>query len=346
MATPHLCSESATKTTDRRIICSPSHLLIIRRATAWSNKELVVTPKEEAFCHAVTFSDASSYGSGTGSDVVSDGNAMANNYRAVWATRQLANWFSGHRPLFNYYTRGWGPWAIRTINLDTSRGPRIYEAGGSRLLLKFGFKAFPAGTFTSCKIYLRLWNPSFMYTTPTEFGGTSIIYSYAPNFAYGNSADCCFHFDNEPCPPSQFQADGYGSFALPTYANEGKGASTGDGTLQFANLYDMWGTHLTNAASSTGWRYQRTAIYIRGKTNTGGTRDNSQYYYDYELTGTARERLVQCIKKGDVYMTVGFNIGNALSDSPSRGVHAQSTVTSYISRFEIVIRATGNKLNY
>lgn len=258
----------------------------------------------------------------------------------------MSHWVSGHRPLVNYYSRGWGPWAVKTANLNDTSGPKVYEAGGSRLMLRFNFMAIPTGTFSSCDIFLRTWNPSFMYTTPTEIGGVAIRYSYAPSVAYGGSSEVRFHFDNQPQAPSAFEAQGYGSLDLPAVANEGKGSGQGDGSLQFANLYDLWGTHLTSASSSVGWARQRTAIYIKGKTASGGTRDTSQYYYDYKLQGAIRDSLVECIKKGPVLMTVGFNIGNALAPDATHGMHAQCTLTSYISRFEFVIRATGARLNY
>ena len=349
MATPHLTSSQPPNTSgtrNRKLNACSGHLLIVKKTTTWTNKVFVITPIEEYFTMAAVYAYASSYNTGYGSSVVSDADALATQFINHWNTKTGTNaWTSGYKPLFAYYSRGWGPWAIRSkSDINLTNGPQIWEYGGSRRLLRFKTHALPVGNLSSFNAYLRFWNPSWCLMTALDMGGTV----HCPNISHNNSGVVRFHFDNGVMPPTQMNAENYGEANFPVFANEGKGASgtsAPNGSLQFGSVYDVYGSHLDTASPSDYFYQQKTAIYMKGHTSTGGEISTDPYYYDFEITGNALKRLKECLPNGDIYMIAGAVPTNGLTASSTVGIAGNSTIMMYCSRIELIFKCSGGRIN-
>lgn len=350
MATPHLTSSlpaGKTGANNRKLNASAGHLLILKKTTTWTNKTFVLTPVDEHFATAVVYADYSAYNTGYGQDVVADTDALAGQFSDLWNSKTgMGAWTAGHKPLVTYYARGWGPWAIKSKpDINRTHGIQILEYGGSRQLLRFKTHALPVGNLSSFNAYLRFWNPSFGFVMPTEPGGSNLTYLMCSSISHNNCGHVRYHFDSEAMPPTQMNAEGYGEIDLPPFANEGKGTAYWNGSLQFGKSYDVWGTHLGTASGTDFYDLQKTAVYLKGKTQTGGTKSNDPYYHDAEITGNGLKRLKECLPNGDVHLIIGSVPANGITSSPQVGLNSHSTLTLYTSRIELIFKCSGGKIN-
>ena len=321
------------------MIGTGSHLLIVKKNSAWTNKELIVTPSDENFSCAVAYGTSSTYSS-MNYDTNADGNTMVSRLQQVWNGKTVHSWQMGHKPIFHYCARSFGPWHIKSDSNANSRNNclKILEMGGCRQQLFFNLHALPVGSATSFKAYLRFWNPSYLQAVEGQSGAK------AYNYAHHSGARVYYHFDDEPKKPTQCQETGCGYCDFAAHANEGQGSNSG---TQVQTIdYDMWGSHLSVASGSSQYSSQLTRVkrHFAG----GNSYNTDAYYYDHEVTdATALSQLKESIRNGGVWAHIGVGVENLVhsGQSGTTGMWPSSTILIFTSRVEMRLVLTMPKIN-
>jgi len=342
-----LCSKGETKAADRKLIGTGSKLLIIKKSSAWTNKELIVTPMAENFSSAVVYGQSSYYNNrSTGSR--DDANVVNNRMKTLWAAKTAADWQAGYKPLFAYTARGGCPYMIRADSNYTDH-QRYLEQCSVRRALQFRCFALPAGTCSSFKAYIRFWNPSWIQALQLFPKNSSSAY----NFGYNKSAYVSYHFDSELCKPDQYEAEGYGQarFAmnygesnLACLANQGRGTSSG--ATVTTTTYDPWNTRAVTSRMSQ-YNYTRVEVY-KNYDSSKSEYNTNQYYADHEITGNALTLLKQCLMRKTMWMHIGFHQGSMVYPESGSGITGQwegSTITGFASRVELRFVLTWARTN-
>lgn len=341
------------------------HLLIVRRGSAWSNKTFVVPPDEEYYACAVAYAIASDPDNPGYSDSPL---LIANQCASEWAALDETAWHSGHKPAFQYNTRGVPPWYMRNAPSSTTLyNTRSYvECGGTRQNLHFNCRAIPANIGTTTQTfgaYLRFWNPSYIhanvdmdqwpdYEQAAYADSQRITKTICQARAYTmsvNTFDRCwyvFDADGDEKAPDAITDSNAGYCDFYGFANQGRGNLNLNGEMVFVLRYDPWNAHhYANATSLL--MYQRTGFYAQGTTMNNFT--TAAYYADHQITGTQLAALMKSVRDtGGAWLQIGFrpqsihaqNI-NGTSFTPATG----STATVYFSRVELVFKITGSAAN-
>ena len=372
MATPHLTYRAKDEETTNPLLRTvdsngKGHLLIIRRASAWSNKELVVTPDAEYYSCAVVHGKSSQY---LNQLPYSDSVALTNAHEAAWTALDETAWKEGHKPSFNYVARGFGPWYVRTCasSVTESTASQIMEYGGSRQNLHFNCRAIPwmIGTATGQTLdaYLRFWNPSSVgcgfqqelgrnWFDYEEARGSTSESTLQPinsgvaeiSRAYSTIANRAFYVFNEEGgkAPNEFASESPNSCNFYGFANEGKKDQTNCWVLR----YDPWNIHHYSSASATVQANVHTAIYALGTYGNSNNFSSSPYYADHKITGTQLDRLKKCIRDtGGAWMQIGFRPFVVCANASSgQTLNLYATCMAYFSRVELVFKATGAAAN-
>jgi len=331
-----LCSKGETKAADRKLIGTGSKLLIIKKSSAWTNKELIVTPVEQRFTAAASYGDCDGYNSDvydTSDTPYIEVENLRNRLLSVRNAKTAADWQAGYKPLYYYTARSYPPYRIRTDgSLSSTKVTRSLELGADWCALRFDFKALPVGMCHASRVYLRLYDPSFVQCT-RDSGQND---GYAWNFAYNNAANIHYHFDNELLPACQHVASGYGTVNLPSIAN----CQAGNASDCNCIFYDIYGSHNQTTTNAAYYTWQRTSVYR--KTNS-----TSAYYKDVEITdANVLQGLFNAMRSGPVWMHLGFALGNMIWDSrTSRGMRPYTTLMAFVSRIEMVLSLTMPSFN-
>ena len=373
MATPHLTYRAKDTETANPLLRTvddaddgqggSGHLLILRRGSAWSNKTLVVPPDKEYYSCAVAYAQTSDYIGATPNPTSLT--SIATDCAGAWAALDETAWHEGHKPAFQYTSRGCSPWRMRIApsNTDILTERQYVECGGTRELLHFNCRAIPSqiGTATgqSLSAYLRFWNPSYIYAQVDRdqwLDYEDAAYNYATRnskpickgeaFAQGphNCDRCWFAFfeDNAELTPSAILDTNAAYRDFVGFANQGKGNNNTYGEQVSVLRYDPWNAHHYSAAPSNVLMTQRTGIYAQGTSSANFT--TAAYSADHQITGTQLTNLLKSIRKtGGAWMAIGFRPASH-SDNNLYFVNG-TTMTVYFSRVELVIKATGAKAN-
>jgi len=333
----HLCKtdlKSGSGASRYPLICDGDDLLVIKKNTTWSNKELIVTPDEERYLMAATVGKCSTYNVRPTSSYP-DGDTMVSRLKNMRASSSVSQWVIGHKPMYNYCARGFCPWAIRYDRNVTNYTPEQLEFGTSWQALKFNMYALPVGNASSFKAYWRIWNPSTVHicTVDIPFGAVKKYYAYT--FLYNTPSHLCYHFDQELCAASQCVSDGHGEIDIPAISNENKGGGATVSTIDV----DPYGAHLATASSTSAYSRQHTAVYKRSS-------DYNQYYVDSEITGTSLAKLKEAIKWGSFWVHCGYSLGNLVAASGwGNTMHAYSTMFTQFTRLELKLEISLSKFN-
>lgn len=340
MATPHLCTKKEQYASNQRLLGTGSHLLIITKKTAWTNKDLIITPDMENYSMAASYGTTTEY-SYRPSSRFADGWTMANRLAAIRDRKTVASWHAGHKPLYSYMARSFGPWRIKTDkDVYVNNSISDLEFGANWLALRFNFRALPIGMASAFTPYLRIWNPSCVHDADSNpaFDGGTLHNTYLYTQGYNNTGHVLYHFDDELMPPNQHMISGCGDIDFAAHCNEGKGGGQG---WQPCKDYDIYGAHLQVASSTSHYNMQHTRIYRKSSS------DNSAYFADVPITGNGLELLKKCIPKGKVWLHLGFVIGDMSWQSGiQNGMLPYSTYLLYASRVELYFRITMPRFNY
>ncbi len=377
MATPHLKYRAKDASLDEdvnpllRSDEATPHLLIINRASAWSNKTFVVPPDNEHYACAVDYGISSLYNSDY---PYSDSVTMCNRHEATWNGMDDTSWKNGHKPVFQYYARGFGPWWVRIApsNADPNTCIKILEYGGTREQLHFNCRSVPTffGAFdsnASFRAYLRLWNPSILACRGMSGGYPASDWPdyedalYSESVVNGMRFPCrgqtkgtgtwkserlwySFFDSIENLGPNALFANSAQNIDLLNKANEG---NSGGGNV-VALRYDPWNIHHYSSAPTTMQRCVAVGIYAKGTyyatVNPTGF-STASYYCDCEITGTQLDRLRKSIRDtGGAWMQVGFR-PTVISTSPGTDptLVAGYTETCYVARIDLVLVISGSR---
>ena len=327
MATPHLTSASASAAANRHLNAKGSHLLIVQKQTAWTDKELVVTPSEAKYAAAVAYGDTSAYNA-VGSTVVQDGAQIAAAVDNLFSSMSVSAWQAGTRNAFAYYARKGGPY--RQKHHPASNLDRGLECGATRVRYKFGCKHIPLGMASSVNAYLRLWCPSWgmaSYADPQSLA--------APNWSFSGEDVMRYAIGSETMSPATIS--GGQTFSMRTCANEGNvsGTAYNAGSMCDAAELDCW----DREDGFTSSPYCMARVYMKSGGSPG------EYYSDLQLTGVPLADLkAQIASTGDVHVGIGADIANGFG-SNSRSLAINATTTLCIQRVELVLKITMAKFN-
>ena len=301
MATPHLTYRAKDTETANPLLRTvddaddgqggSGHLLILRRGSAWSNKTLVVPPDKEYYSCAVAYAQTSDYIGATPNPTSLT--SIATDCAGAWAALDETAWHEGHKPAFQYTSRGCSPWRMRIApsNTDILTERQYVECGGTRELLHFNCRAIPSqiGTATgqSLSAYLRFWNPSYIYAQVdrdqwADYENAAYSNGTKMNpickgeaFAQGphNCDRCWFAFfeDNAELTPSAILDTNAAYRDFVGFANQGKGNNNTYGEQVSVLRYDPWNAHHYSAAPSNVLMTQRTGIYAQGTSSANFT---------------------------------------------------------------------------
>lgn len=333
MATPHLTSTSATPATSRHLNGNGSHLLVVRKTSAWSNKELVVTPSEENYAAVVAYGDSSYYNQSGHSGITNDGAYVASLADAKMATLTgQSAWHTGKRNIFAYYARKGGPYRFK--HLPSSNLDRGMECGMSRVRLKFKCKHIPLGMASAFTAYLRLWCPSWglgAYENADMLLGT--------NWAYNGTDTVLYRIGGDDITPASI-SNGE-SFSIRSYANEGNLSGTmasGSGTPCDCTFLDCWDREDGYTTSI----YNMPRVYLK---DASGSAALAEYSSDVAISANALSSLKSSIADtGDVYIGIGAAIANGFGQDGHTLTQA-ATSTLCIQRVELVFKLTMAKFN-
>ena len=327
MATPHLTSSYASTAANRHLNGNGSHLLVVRKSTAWTNKEIVVTPSEKKYAAAVAYGDTSAYNS-VGATVVQDGAQIVNLVNSKFSSMTASSWIDGGRNIFAYYARKGGPY--RQKHLPASNLDRGLECGATRVRLKFSCKHIPIGMASAFSAYLRIWCPSW---GTASYADTQTI--CAPNWSFNGEDVIRYVIGDDTITPAS--VSGGTAFSMRTYANEGNvsGTAYNDGQACDAAELDCW----DREDGYTSSPYCMARVYMK----SGGS--VSEYYSDIQLTGNQLAALKsQIANTGDVHVGIGADVVNGFGFS-GRSLAIYATKTVYIQRVELVFKITMAKIN-
>lgn len=332
MATPHLTSTAATPATSRHLNGTGTHLLVVRKMSAWTNKEIVVTPSEEKYAAVVAYGDTSYYNS-TGGGVTNDGAVIANlaSTKMETLTGQIA-WQTGTRNIFAYYARKGGPYRFK--HLPSSNLEKGMECGMSRVRMKFNCKHIPLGMASACTAYLRLWCPSW---GSSSYDSNDTL--FGANWSYNGADTVCYQIGGDDITPASIS--GGETFSLRSYANEGNVSTTtppSNGTACDCTFLDCWDREDGFAASP----YNMTRTYLK---NASGSAALAEYSSDVAMSANAVSALKSAIADtGDVHIGIGAKVVNGFGQD-GYSLTQYATTTLCIQRVELVFKLTMAKFN-
>lgn len=327
-----------------------SHLLIVKHASAWTNKNLVVTPAAESYAQAVTWGEEDNYHSGI---VLAEADADARNLQTRLGNLRDAmtaeSWQTGHKPLYAYWARAYPPYRIR---IDTAiNSTTLYntmELGSSFQLLRFNIYALPTGLLSSFSAWWRIWNPSCIEDLDmTPGGGAHVV--RAQNYLHNGAGVLRYNFSSSIQPPKYHQGTGYGEINLASIANESHGSDFAANSN--CKRYDIYNSH-NGVASTAHDYYGEERIRIWASDGTGGVPSTTPYYVDAPITGNGLASLKAAIAGGKgVYAHIGIPNLDAQSaegtgtSSYLQGQSPRSTLFLYASRLELRLRASWDVFN-
>ena len=340
-----LGTEAGTGEARYPMLGTGTKLLIIKKNSAWTNQEFFIPQDDEYFACALAYGKSSTYNSSY-SDTKADGDAITNRVQQLWNGMSNDSWNKGHKSLFWYCARGWGPWFIKddvnaSMDKDLTYCRMILEMGGSRQLLHFNTRAFPCGQCSSFKAYLRFWCPSWLQGLERN----AATHGLAFMGAWNNGARMYYNFSSTPQPPYAIDGadSGYCDFAN-GFANEGRGSAMGYAVT--GTMFDPWDAHTSVRGSQSCYFYQRTLCY-RHYDSSSASYTTDYYYNDHEITNAnALNALKRAMMSGGVWCQIGFNAANLVHGGGNdTGQFPFTTMTAFASRVELRLVMTCAEFN-
>jgi len=360
MATPHLVShdQHGQLITDRNLTAHAGRLAVIRKTTTWSDKTMVVTPSYESYTSVASFCKYAVEGE---KNYVRD-NQIAEQLRTVFAAKTDADWISGHKPCFMYWSRGdmtlptpntsggisswtFDPWFAKTTTKTgseaESEGALVNGCGASWSALYFNLYAFPLNKCYSLSMKLRLFNPSMLaydwwqlYAQPFKehrevnvptaatAGSGSLNMKY--NFSASLGAPSSFDTQADPAETIDFSSGG-------GIVNQGKMSGYDLDSEANISFYDPWDITGEHASSDLG----AVETYAKWPTLHYRPANNGEYYADVTIPSAMVEKLkgLQLQGYGGFWLTIGPSGNGIYTSSFNHGYSAMM----YFSRVELVI---------
>ena len=324
------------------MIADGSHYLIIKKKTSWTNKEMIATPKEEYFAQVVTRGFHSDYGYVFYANEP-DALTMQRRIGTLRDSLTVNDWTAGHRPMFQYWARGFCP---HQIKYDTYKSTEYWDMREKSMrhmelcavykLLGFDLYAFPCGKASSFKAYWRIWNGS-----AAEWGD---MIRYMQPTLHNNANHIYYRFSNTVHPPS-FHRDtsefGVSYGVIDTNNRFNQGLTIGDYPTSWTLPYDPWNVHDGTASGEA----PENKFVLWGQENS--TNNKKPYYVDIEITGNGLTQLKKCLASGKrVWAHLGYSNNDAQSSVGSyRGQSPYTTLSVYCSRIELRIVASMSSFN-
>lgn len=334
MASPHLARANAKPVHLRALDFGGRHLLVMRQGAALSDAERVAVPVEERYVACAAWGEASSWDKRAASLVSADAEAVAAALRGRVGALSSADWRDGHKCLCSYFARSGCPGRVKhdPATVTERMQQRYLDFGATRHLLTFDLRSLPRRKFSSCRVFLRFHNPSWLVWAD----GTALGFSEAHN----GSSDVLYRFlpgDGEAAPSALGQG-ATAAFALCSFANKGalstKGENVGYGD------YDVFALDPGGPLSTTPAVLNRIHVCYYY--------DKAEWSADREVTdaGALAELDAACEAGRYVRLLYGGRICNGIASSlGTEGMAQGGTSTAYATRVELVLRLSGAAWN-
>lgn len=332
MAVPHLCCRTRKTGESKNPLLSidhestDDHLLIIQKMSAWNNKELLAVPVQRKFVNYAATGESQFWNTALRQNLQYEGDqllAACNNIR------QNLTWQDGKKCPHSYIARYGCPAYVAKHDSSTQYIRQHYmEFGFCSVALQFDLAAIPVGNFTSCQIYVRFRNSSYLELTPDRVG-------MGHNYSHQNWATYHYWFYDElPDPKDCTNTTAAVDFV--TYSNDGK--NTAENVPLSFGSFDPW--------DQSGYAsYEGVLPYFTEPHDP--TKPWVDINYDIQLTNDARTRLCEMIqKRRKIWMVVNPNFVNGTySPSYTYGIASQVNVATWCQDVTIRFVVTSSKFN-
>ena len=141
-----------------------NHLVVIKQANGWTNKEFIVTPSDSRYIQGWSCGLEQFPGQQGGSQVFNDTNTLINNVKNSINTH---GWKTGDCALFAISSRTAGPYAwyqyYKHYDATMPQPTALSEYGASVVAYKFNLHRLHLSKMgTDWSAYLRVWAPSLV----------------------------------------------------------------------------------------------------------------------------------------------------------------------------------------
>ena len=316
------------------------HLVVVRQATNWTNKEFVATPdvSQSRYFYGWSLGEEQ-YGNQQGGPAVyNDTNTLVTNVRNSFANQQ---WKSGNCALFSITSRSDGPYAnYYKVAHSSQFNPLEYsEYGASVVAYRFDLKRLHFSKMQSFQAYVRCWGASIVAKQAMVAADDGILINGG---FYGDTSKLHVKLYESLPALSWNVADGADSIEFGNNVNNGRVVSKD--TLVYGHFCVYNPFNGTRAYTQSG---NSSRIYVQQDYSSSPPIPSStNYYHDFQLTNAGN---LDILKKnpGEVWLVAGFHQGNGFSNGAQghNGLIQSGAATVFCERLELVFKCNSAKFN-